>query len=54
MNENDKELLEALRDLLADCEEYARINNLHNKDGSPASNHAMRRAAAAIARAEGR
>jgi hypothetical protein len=38
----------ALLDLVSDCEEYARINNLHNSDGSPATNHAMRRARAAL------
>jgi len=45
------ELLAALQDLHADCVEYARINNLHNDDGKPGSNHAMRRAAAIIAKA---
>jgi hypothetical protein len=48
------ELLAALKDLADDCDEYVRINNLHNKDGGPATNHAMRRARAAIAKAEGR
>jgi hypothetical protein len=38
----------ALLELVSDCEEYARINNLHNSDGSPATNHAMRRARAAL------
>jgi hypothetical protein len=47
------DMLGALKDLHADCVEYARINNLHNSDGSPATHHAMRRAAAAIAKAEG-
>lgn len=47
------ELLAALKDLLSDCEEYARINNLHNADGSPATHHAMRRARSVINQAEG-
>lgn len=47
------DLLGALKDLLSDCEEYARINNLHNSDGSPATHHSMRRAADVIAKAEG-
>ena len=38
----------ALDDLVSDCDEYSRINNLHNADGSPATNHAMRRARAAL------
>jgi len=38
----------ALWDLVSDCEEYVRINKLHNNDGSPATNHAMRRARAAL------
>lgn len=46
------EMLAALKDLHADCVEYARINNLHNSDGSPATHHSMRRAAAAVAKAE--
>jgi hypothetical protein len=46
------ELLAALKDLHADCVEYARINNLHNSDGSPATHHSMRRAAAIIRKAE--
>ena len=45
---NEKLLREALEDLVSDCEEYVRINNLHNADGSPASNHAMRRAREAL------
>jgi hypothetical protein len=45
------ELFAALQDLLSDCEEYSRINNLHNEDGSPASNHAMRRAREALSKA---
>lgn len=45
------ELVAALQGLLADCEEYSRINNLHNEDGSPATNHAMRRARKAISAA---
>ncbi|WP_296341579.1 DUF551 domain-containing protein [Reyranella sp.] len=45
------EVLEALKDLHADCVEYCRINHLHNDDGGPGTNHAMRRAAEAIANA---
>lgn len=45
------ELLEALKGLHADCVEYCRINHLHNDDGGPATNYAMRRAAEAIAKA---
>lgn len=47
------DLLAALIDLRDDCVEYCRINNLSNDDGKPGSNHAMRRAAEAIAKAEG-
>jgi chromosome segregation ATPase len=41
-------LREALRSLYDDCVEYARINHLHNSDGTPGSNHAMRQARAAL------
>jgi hypothetical protein len=47
------DLLEALEDLHGDCVEYARINNLFDERGRPATNHAMRRAAEAIAFAKG-
>lgn len=47
------DLLEALKALLADCEEYSRINNLHNRDGTPATNHSMHMACAAISKATG-
>lgn len=47
------DLLAALALLVADCAEYARINNLHNSDGSPATNHAMRQARAALLKAHG-
>ena len=42
------DLRAALDDLVSDCDEYSRINNLHNADGGPATNHAMRRARAAL------
>lgn len=45
------EMLDALRSLLADCIEYAAINNLHNSDGTPATHHAMRQAHEAIRKA---
>jgi hypothetical protein len=48
-----KELIDALQDLHDDCVEYCRINNLHNNDGGPGTNHAMRRARAALSRARG-
>lgn len=48
------ELLEALKDILANNEEYARINNLFDDKGKPATTHSMKLAAAAIAKAEGR
>jgi len=48
------DLFEACKALLADCEEYSRINNLHNDDGKPATNHSMRMALAAISKAEAR
>jgi hypothetical protein len=47
------DLLEALQGLLNDCVEYCRINNLFNNDGGPGSNHGMRQAHAAIAKATG-
>ncbi|TJW49396.1 MAG: hypothetical protein E5X65_33905 [Mesorhizobium sp.] len=46
------DMLSALKSILADCEEYSRINNLHNSDGTPATNHSMRLARAAISKAE--
>lgn len=42
------ELIEALKSLHDDCVEYARINNLHNEDGSPATNHSILRASALL------
>lgn len=45
------DLAEACEALLADCIEYARINNLHNSDGKPATFHSMRMARAALAKA---
>ena len=47
------DLLSALEGLLADVEEYVRLNNLHAADGGPASNHAMAVARAAISKARG-
>jgi hypothetical protein len=43
-------LREALTDLVQECEEYARINHLHNDDGSPATTGAMKHAYAALAK----
>lgn len=45
---DESELLAALKELYEDCVEYCRINNLFNNDGGPATNHAMRRAKAAL------
>jgi len=39
---------------LSECEEYARLNHLHNQDGSPAETAAMRIARAALAQEAGR
>lgn len=47
------DLYEALESLLNDCEEYVRINNLHDDDGSPANTHSTRRARAALSKARG-
>ena len=44
--EREKEAVEILTELYEDCVEYVKINNLHSSNGGPASNHAMRRAAA--------
>jgi hypothetical protein len=46
-------LREALVDLVQECEEYARINHLHNDDGSPATPGAMKHAYAALAKEAG-
>lgn len=48
------DLLEALKGLVADTEEYVRINNLYTEEGGPAiHNHWMVIARAAIAKATG-
>ena len=47
------DLFDALTSLLQDVEEYARINNLRDPEGGPASNHAMRQARAALSKAKG-
>ena len=47
------ELYEALQQLSDECDEYVRINNLHNGDGTPATTHSMLRARAALAKARG-
>jgi hypothetical protein len=44
-----KKMTEALTDLVSECEEYARVNHLHNADGSPATTGAMKHAYAVLA-----
>ena len=47
------ELYEALQQLADECDEYVRINNLHNGDGTPATTHSMLQARAALAKVRG-
>lgn len=44
----ERALRDALRDLVSECEDYARINHLHNADGSPATTGAMKHARAVL------
>lgn len=47
------DLYAALEGLLADVDDYVRINRLHHGDGGVASHHAMREARAALSKALG-
>jgi hypothetical protein len=48
------DMLAALKAMHDHAVEYARINNLFNSDGSPATFHELLQARAAIAKAEGK